>query len=485
MTTTKLTPAASVATGGFGAPSRDSLDTYAQPDQSGPGGSGPLRKRARSKSFSLPLATALTELRSPLEKSYRQTIYCSSTITQVDGKMVTRYCGQRWCLACNRIRTARAIDNYGPIVRTWAEPHFVTLTIRNCSADDLAATFDLLLSTFTSVKRSITRTHGLPLVALRKVECTYNGTDYHPHLHCIVSGAAQAELLRALWLKRLPGQTDAKGQDVRPCDDRALIELAKYFTKITTKTAGKGGRSVIGVEHLDIVFQAMRGRRVYQSVGFTLPPAAQEEIEGEKLEVAAAAAHKRPEEDIRWEWQQPVYDWVDLATGETLSDYDPSPGFVDFIETIGPTGEQTAPPQQLSGREVSPSGSIVLTTTTTPPPTTTSPTRGMAMREGTFTIEGSSFTIDGQKYLLREREHPTKGKPQYFLVALPNSYVSSLWPKGGSVYSIDFTTAEGSEKVYGIDFKTPGCITITDLGFSRRSIRSAPWQKGVRRAGRH
>jgi hypothetical protein len=354
---TKIPTAANVTTGGR-LETGSSLDTLAQLDRNGGDPAVLLGKRARAKSFSLPLATALADLRSPLEKSYRSTVYCSSSIAQVDGQMKTKYCGQRWCLVCNRIRTARAVDNYLPIIETWEAPHMVTLTVRNCGAEELSGTFDLLLDTFTSCKRSITGTHRLPFVALRKMECTYNGTDYHPHLHIIVAGAEQAELLRSIWLKRLPGLTDAKAQDVRPCDGRSVTELTKYFTKLTTKTAGTGGRSVIGVEHLDTIFRAMKGRRVYQSVGFTLPKEIEETIEGEKIEVQAMAAYKRPEESISWDWQQVAYDWVDLDSGELLSDYDPSPAYVEFIATVGGQDEgQTVLPQWLSGDAADPCGS--------------------------------------------------------------------------------------------------------------------------------
>jgi hypothetical protein len=277
------------------------------------------------------------------------------------------------------------VSNYLPIVETWEAPHMVTLTVRNCGSEELAGTFDLLLDTFTSCKRSITGTHRLPFVALRKMECTYNGTDYHPHLHVIVAGAEQAALLRSIWLKRLPGLTDTKGQDVRPCDDRSIAELTKYFTKLTTKTAGTGGRSVIGVEHLDTIFQAMKGRRVYQSVGFTLPKEIEETIEGEKIEVQAMAAYKRPEESLSWDWQQAVYDWVDLDSGELLSDYDPSPAYVNFIATVDSQGEgQAVLPQRLSGDAVDLSGRIVPITVTD---------RGDTMlREGRLPIQGSTFT---------------------------------------------------------------------------------------------
>ena len=470
-----------VATGG--SQTSASLDTSVQLRQSATDPAASDRKKARNKSFSLPLATALCDLRSPLEKSYRSTIYCASSIGQADGRKFTKYCGQRWCLVCNRIRTARAIEAYAPIIDSWDDPQFVTLTVRNCSADELPATFDLLLEKFTSCKRSITRTHGLPLVALRKVECTFNGTDYHPHLHCIVDGTAQAELLRSLWLKRLPGQTDAKGQDVRPCDDRGQHELFKYFSKLTTKTASTGGRSVIGVEHLDIIFRAMKGRRVYQSVGFTLPPAVDETINGETIEVEGSAAYNRPDEDLVWDWEQSVHDWVDRSTGDCLSGHVPSAGWVKFTESIETPEGRPASAQQLSvDTAVSPAGNLV--TTDHRPPTTITHEANDMLRAGMFPIEGSTFTVDGQDYLLRERDNPTKAKPKYYLLAMPGGhYVSGLWPKGPDVYSVDFTRSDGAERVYRLDFKTPGFVQIVDDGFSRRSLKSAPWHRS-RRTGK-
>jgi hypothetical protein len=277
------------------------LDTLAQPCQKP---SGPLhtskqtfQKRARAKSISLPIAVELAKLGSPLEKSYRNTVYCAACIVQDDGELRSKYCGNRWCSVCSRIRSARAVNAYLPVIEAWSEPYMVTLTIRNCSADALPATIARMMKGATSVARSIKRTEKLPFVAVRKLECTYNSQrkDYHPHFHIIVNGRAQAELMRAKWLRRSPSEATESAQDVRACYPGGLAELFKYFTKLATKT-DDGKRRVVPVAALDVIFCAMRGRRVWQPVGFTLPKEMEEQIEGDDIDVDASEAFKRDAE---------------------------------------------------------------------------------------------------------------------------------------------------------------------------------------------
>jgi hypothetical protein len=282
--------------------------------------------------MSVPLAVRLAELRGDLEQSYRNTVYCSSTITQHDGQLHAEYCGNRWCLVCNRIRTAKAINAYLPVVETWDDPHLVTLTVRNCSEGELEAVLKEMFSTFTSCKRSIKRTHKRKFKALRKLECTHNTVrdDYHPHFHSIVEGEAAALLLRDLWVKRFGERAVIQAQDVRRCDESSLREVFKYFTKLTTK--GKDGkRRMVPAEKLDVIFKAMRGRRVWQPVGFSLPKEQESDVEGERLDVSASPACKRVTEAVLWQWEQDVADWVDAETGEVLSDYEPSEGLQEFV----------------------------------------------------------------------------------------------------------------------------------------------------------
>jgi hypothetical protein len=305
-----------------------------------------LRKRARARYLSVPLSVTLAKLRSPLELSYRNTFYCASTLEQADGKLTTRYCGNRWCAVCNRIRTGRAINAYGPELEAWTRKHFVTLTVPNVSAGELPAAVRGMIRTFQAVKLAMRRTDKVKLVALRKYECTYNARrdDFHPHFHIVVETPEMARLLLARWLEAYP---EARGiaQNVKPINDDGLRELFKYFTKLVTKTRGKkneAGRSrPVNPVALDIIFRSMKGLRVYQPVGFTIAKE-KPDADAATLEPSeATTAICRVTERVVWEWSQAVADWIAADTGETLTGYEPGERFAQFVAAIA--DDQPAP----------------------------------------------------------------------------------------------------------------------------------------------
>ena len=311
------------------------LDTLAQLDQSKVEPGANLTRRARSMYFSKPLATSLAEtakrVGSPLEQSYRNTIYCNATLTQDGGKVTGRYCGNRWCITCSRIRTALAMNRYLPVLTTWRDRKFVTLTLRSVPAAELDRTIDEMLAAFTTVKRAITRTDALAFKALRKLEATYNidRDDYHPHFHVMVEGERAAAQLAARWLAHFGERAEEWCQKISPADDDGTIrDLFKYFTKLATKSR------MMPPAALDVIFRSMRGRRVYQPVGFTLPAELPDD-EGELPTDAGTAAISRPAEQILWTWEQSASDWIDRETGECLTGYQPSEKFRQLVESIG------------------------------------------------------------------------------------------------------------------------------------------------------
>lgn len=284
-----------------------------------------------------PLAAALADLRSELERSYRNTIYCASLIEQgADGKLRTRYCGNRWCLVCNRVRTARAINRYEPRLAEWSDRQFVTLTLPNVRGDALRDTLRGMRECVVLCWKSIRRRRP-GVRALRKLECTHNVVrdDYHPHYHLVVEGADVAHALVDAWLERNPNAVRA-AQDVRPCDDGALREVFKYFTKLTVKagTREDGKRAIIRPVHLDAIFRALKGSRVYQPMGFAAP-VPKGEGEDDDVRGDATAATSRLGEDVLWEWLQSLHDWVDLSTGECLTGYEPGERLRRFVDGVG------------------------------------------------------------------------------------------------------------------------------------------------------
>ena len=97
-----------------------------------------------------------------------------------------------------------------------------------------------------------------------------------------------------------------------------MKELFKYFTKLSVNTS-PNERHRIPLFALDVIFQAMRKKRVYQSMGFTLPRSGDPGEEGQMLTDSVTQATSRRGEYIRWKWVQEWADWVDHSSGSLLA----------------------------------------------------------------------------------------------------------------------------------------------------------------------
>lgn len=317
------------------------LDTLAQlvtdPSKEGAkeGTKKDLSKRARAKTFTSPLSVNLANLDSPLKKSYWNSYHCNSSLTQ-DGKKITgKYCNNRWCSVCNRIRTAKLIQGYNKPLSEIEDKQFVTLTLPNCKGEELKETIDFMLKTAKTIQDAIKMRHhrkkqDWQLVGIRKLECTYNAkTDtYHPHFHFLIQGKQAAETLKSEWLKKVSTATD-KAQDVRQATEGAETELFKYFSKIVTKTE-KGFKTFI--EPLDVIFQAMQGKRVFQPIG--LKKDVKEDIE----DIISEEIVDIEDTIKKWKWYK--NDWIDFSTGEVLTGYIPSESMIKLIDNMIPRPER-------------------------------------------------------------------------------------------------------------------------------------------------
>jgi hypothetical protein len=290
-------------------------------------------KRARVKFLTQAMAVGLANVRgSQLHKAYWNTFYCSSTLQErSDGKRVAKFCKNRWCLVCCRIRSAKLIKQYAPLLQSWPEKHLVTLTVPNCSRADLEATVEHMKAGFDTIRRGMAMQHrrkqrAAPLVALRKLEATHNpdSDTYHPHFHLVVPDLASANELRAAWLGQFPS-AQWKGQDVRPANAGAAHELFKYFTKLITTQSKE---RFIRLEPLNVIFEAIAGGRTFQVFGIQAP-----KVDEELVDEAAEALADELNIIAVWEWVQAVGNWVNKETGEMLTNYTPSPEWRNLVET--------------------------------------------------------------------------------------------------------------------------------------------------------
>lgn len=290
-----------------------------------------LLKRARRKYLSNGLILALVDaakdnLDSTLQKSYWNSYHCARTLQlSTDDKIKGSYCKNRWCMVCNAIRTAQAINNYSPTIKTWDAPHFTTLTAETVDGDDLSDRLDLMQVVMRETKeihkqRKRRNKIDFDFKGIRKTECTYNWRTkkYHPHQHIITNSFETAQFLQENWMTKMAKRgvkVDIKAQDIRPCDETATIELFKYFTKIVTKLPS--GKTKIDGSSLDVIFNAMKGRQTSRPFGFR---------KAKGLQVANST---KSQVMAVFTWNQLMHDWYD-ENGQGLTGYVPSSRFTDF-----------------------------------------------------------------------------------------------------------------------------------------------------------
>jgi hypothetical protein len=297
------------------------LDTLAQPatDPQKTDRKNVLKRRAVAKYITNEIVFPLIDKDSSLKKSYWNTFHCSKTLLQDGQKITGKYCNNRWCIVCNRIRTARMINEYLPVIRSEIQdPYFVTLTIPNVPGTELKQTITGMIKAIIRINSTFRRRKDYRIKGIRKLECTYNLArgDFHPHFHFIVSGQLSGEKLINAWLTWYP-VADRAAQDIRKADNNSMIELFKYTTKLTTgKDISRQGNQVemkINVDALDEIFRAMYGKRVFQAMGIKKVVLSEdiEEIQAQQIE------DLQPNIDV-WAWEQEASDWLS-ASGELLT----------------------------------------------------------------------------------------------------------------------------------------------------------------------
>lgn len=317
-----------------------SLDTLAQLRHFNQKGIKSLRKRARAKYLTDHIIFYLNNQQdNTLKNSYWNSYHCAKVIQQEGGKLTAKYCNNRWCMVCNRIRTAKAIRGYLPQIEKMGDPRFVTLTRPNVKAEELEQEIEDLVKAMRLLTKQMRVTANKPLYGLRKLEVTYNHREdtYHPHFHLIIEGEEVAHEAIERWLKMNP-TASYKAQDERPIETpHHAIELFKYFTKVATKVRKKGVEVlIIHAPSLNIIFKAMRGKRVLQPIGGMRKVNVDvEEIRSEVYE------ELEQEENLSWIYDTPLGDWIDRTTGETLTGYTPSDKFRKWIGTDKFEGKYT------------------------------------------------------------------------------------------------------------------------------------------------
>ena len=110
-------------------------------------------------------------------------------------KDVTRQnlCHDRFCSNCKKVKQASRMAKYIPEIEVYNDRlHHLVLTVPNCRGSDIDKTVKLINKSFLHLIRFLRGNlilNGIDFEswqyqgALRSLEVTYKGDDYHPHLH--------------------------------------------------------------------------------------------------------------------------------------------------------------------------------------------------------------------------------------------------------------------------------------------------------------
>jgi hypothetical protein len=293
-----------------------------------------LNKRAKAKYSQEPLLNALIELNSPLKHQYINAMDCSSILNAQGDKLTSRYCGNRFCKVCNRIRTGKLINGYADQLLSLKDPQFLTLTIPNVSALELRDTVKNMGKTMRKIQDN-RRKNDLQLIkGVRKLECTYNTNlnNYHPHYHLIIESEIIANEVINEWLLYYP-EANIKAQKTVTATD--CKELFKYFTKLTSKTGTnyKNGSKLVDEWHypeaIDQIFQSIANLRIIQPMGgIKLVKDDVDDVESIDLDETV-----KIEPGINlYHWYND--NWVDFTTGEQFTSFKPPKNLQYFRNKI-------------------------------------------------------------------------------------------------------------------------------------------------------
>ena len=296
-----------------------------------------LKNRTKKKIITQNVALNLVKIfeeREDFEELYSSwnTFHCQSKLVSSGRTLYGYYCKNRVCNICNGNRKAGLIKKYKPIIESWEEPFFTTLTVKSVTADELKSRINKMYKVFKLIvgkyKKRNQRGSGIKLIGIKSLECNFNSVKktYNPHFHIIVPNRETYMILMKEWRHYWGESAGKAGQLTRKIKhtEKHLIEAIKYGTKIFTSPDpnNKSNRTkFIYVAAIANIVKAMKGHRIFDRFGFNLPKS--EKYEGKKT-LLDKCKH--------WEFDTKLGDWENPDKAEVLSNYKPEPELCNMLE---------------------------------------------------------------------------------------------------------------------------------------------------------
>lgn len=187
-----------------------------------------------------------------------------------------RFCKQRLCPICNYRRSTMLWHKVKEVTNHIENEYvFITLTVRNCTAENLKNEIDHILESFHRITCRRTWKKNF-LGYIRGLEITYNAEEntYHPHLHILAvtsddyfkSEYVDIHTLRQWWTES--AQLDYYVQvNIKKVKDKdsAIAEVVKYAVKVADLLENKIDENRL--KATQTIASCVNGRRLMSTGG--------------------------------------------------------------------------------------------------------------------------------------------------------------------------------------------------------------------------
>ena len=279
-------------------------------------GQDTLRKRAFKKYDTLSEVEQILDAcpESPLRKRYLECLDCNAVVLQDGYHIKASFCNYaKECSVCRSRKIAERINYYRPILETFTDLYFITLTRRSeanrDSVDDLKAILREFNHKCHKTISNVRYRHELKGIKAIETNANMKRKSWHVHAHILVEGKAVAEAIKSYWLKHNPTATP-ENQVIKKADINTITEVIKYVTK------SKIGSDGVTPEVMDKIYQATNGAKLFNSFGLSdLKP--EQESTYDRFKVK----HKPYQTEI-YVYAPTEVDWLS-AYGDHLAEHDP------------------------------------------------------------------------------------------------------------------------------------------------------------------
>lgn len=221
----------------------------------------------------------------------------------------TNLCKDKFCNNCKKVKQASRLARFVPQIEKIQEDYnlsLLTLTVPNCKGADLKETINKIFSSFKRLNRYLNgdlKIKNLDFTdygyvgALRSLEITFKGDNYHPHIHAVIAldkeytpykniintysysygelkrGFSEFEvLIQKIWFLLMNGQRVNKKaieslEEGYSCtlddvEESSYFEVFKYMTKATDES-----ENILTYDNFKTLYYALYRVRQIQGYG--------------------------------------------------------------------------------------------------------------------------------------------------------------------------------------------------------------------------